>query len=121
MLRKLHLSTSLFAADVTPPRLQISSPVISNEGITLRWSYDEEAVSLCELQAPSMLTMTTIPCSGNVFLLTNDLKGSSLFIQGMDVAGNVAAQIQLTWNVGKYNKFCDIAAIIRIPFQCLII
>ena len=101
MLRKFHLSSFLFAADVTPPKLQISSPVTSNEGITLRWSYDEDTVSVCELQAPSLLTMTTIPCSDNVLLLTNDLKGYRLFIQGTDMAGNIAAQIQLTWNVGK--------------------
>ena len=92
----------IFAADVIPPRLQISLPVISNEGITLRWSYDEEAVSVCELEPPLLLTITTIPCSGNVFLLTNDLlEGYSSFIQGTDVAGNVAAPIQLMWNVGK--------------------
>ena len=93
----------LIAADVTPPKLQISSPVLSNEGITLHWSYDEEAVSICELQPPSLLTMTAIPCSGNVFLLTNDLQveGYSLFIRGTDLAGNVAAPIQFTWNIGK--------------------
>ena len=97
----IFATSIIFTADVTPPRFQIGSPVISNEGITLRWSYDEEAVSVCELQPPSMLSMTTIPCSGNVFLLTNDLEGYRLFIQGTDVAGNVAAPIQLIWNVGK--------------------
>ena len=89
------------AADVTPPKVQLKAPVMSDEGLSVSWDFSEEASANCELHSPSMLNVTTIPCSNNALLLPYTEEGYSLFIQGTDVEGNVADSVQLTWSIGK--------------------
>ena len=91
----------MHAADVTPPEIQLKAPVISDEGLSVSWDFNEEASAICELHSPSMLNVTTIPCSNNAILLPYTEEGYSLSIQGMDVVGNVAEPVQLTWSIGK--------------------
>lgn len=91
----------LYTADLTPPKLQITDlPVISDESITLRWFYNEEAFSNCSLQSPTDMTKM-IPCSNNSVVLAHSQEGYTLHIQGTDAAGNTAEAVQLTWTVGE--------------------
>ena len=89
------------------PQLEINEPLISSEGVILSWNFNEEAISMCSLQPPSLIsdnnmqTMTTIPCSNNSVLLESAQKGYSLYIQGIDSAGNIADPVIFTWNRGK--------------------
>ena len=85
---------------MTPPKLQITdSPVISDEMITFRWLYNEQASSTCTLQTPT--SMAIIPCINNSVMLAYPQEGYSLYIQGTDLAGNTAEAVQLTWTVGE--------------------
>lgn len=84
--------------------------VISDEGLSLSWAFNEEASAICELHSPSMLKGTIVSCSNNYVLLPYADEGYSLFIQGTDMEGNVAEPAQLTWSIGKtctitMNKF----------------
>ena len=84
--------------------------VISDEGLSLSWAFNEEASAICELHSPSMLKGTIVSCSNNYVLLPYANEGYSLFIQGTDMEGNVAEPAQLTWSIGKtctitMNKF----------------
>jgi hypothetical protein len=86
---------------VTPPKVQLKAPVISDEGLSISWNFSENATSICELHSPSMLNVTTIPCLRNTVLLSHSLEGYSLSIQGTDIEGNVAEPVKLTWSIGK--------------------
>ena len=103
LTNKLINPFTLHRADVTPPKVQLKTmvPVISDDGIALTWSFDEEAVTICELHPPSMLNKTTVPCSNNAVLLPYATEGYILSIQGTDMGGNVAEPVQLTWSVCK--------------------
>ena len=91
----------LTAADVTPPVLSfVSNPLYSNENVTISWSYNEEATSVCSLQSPTLTT--PIPCVNHSVTLTRTLPGRySLFILSADLAGNVAPTSRHTWTVGE--------------------
>jgi hypothetical protein len=86
---------------VTPPKVQLKAPVMSDEGLFISWNFSENATAICELLSPSKLNVTTIPCLKNTILLSHSLEGYSLSIQGTDIEGNVAEPVQLTWSVGK--------------------
>ena len=74
---------------------------MSNEGIAVSWVFNEEAFSTCELHFPATLNVSTVPCFNNTVMLTYAEEGYSLFIQGIDVEGNEAEPVRLTWSIGK--------------------
>ena len=90
----------LYTADVTPPLLQFNStPLFTNENVTLSWFYNEEASSFCVLQTPTALT--AIPCINDSIALTHLEEGyHTLYVQGTDSSGNTATATQLSWTVG---------------------
>ena len=75
---------------------------VTTDGITLSWSYNEEATSVCRLQPP-LFPSSTIPCSNNSFLLTRAQEGYSLSVEGVDLEGNTAGPVQFTWSTGMMN------------------
>ena len=77
----------------------MNDPIITTDGITLSWSYNEVATSVCRLQPPS-LPSRAIPCSNNSILLTRAQEGYSMSIEGVDLEGNTAGPVQFTWNIG---------------------
>lgn len=87
-------------ADITAPLVQfVTTPLFSNQNLTLSWIYNENATSFCTLQSPASLMI--IPCSDNVAVLTNLQEGyHSFFVQGTDTSGNTAATVRHTWRVG---------------------
>ena len=93
----------LHTVDVTPPKVQLKTPVMLNEGLSISWDFSENASAVCELHSPSMLNVMTIPCLENTVtvLLSHSLEGYSLSIQATDIEGNVAEPVQLTWSIGK--------------------
>ena len=92
----------MHAADVTPPKIQLKAPAMSDKGLSVSWDFSEEASAICELYSPSMLNGSIVPCLNNAVLLPYQSdKGYSLFIQGTDMKGNVAEPVQLTWSIGK--------------------
>ena len=103
-------------ADVTPPKVELKAPVMSDEGIAVRWIFNEEASSICEIHAPSMLNVTTVPCLNNTVLFTYTQEDYALYIQGIDVEGNVADPVQVTWSNGKGT--CTIKFIAPILWSC---
>ena len=76
------------------------APIMTDKGVALTWSFDEEATSICELHLPTMLNQTTVACLNNAVLLPY-AEGYSLSIQAVDMEGNVAGPVQLTWSIGK--------------------
>ena len=98
----LYSNVCMCIADITAPHLQfVNAPVFSNQNLTLSWMYDENTTSFCTLQSPASLTI--IPCSDNVAVLTNLQEGyHSFFIQGTDTSGNTAATLRHTWRVGMF-------------------
>ena len=98
------VSISLHTVDVTPPIVQLKAePIMSDNGLSIRlsWSFSENASAICELHSPSMLNVTIIPCLKNTVLLSYSLESYSLSIQDMDIEGNVAEPVQLTWSIGE--------------------
>ena len=86
---------------MTPPKVLLKTPAMSDEGLSVSWNFNENASATCELHSPSMLNVTTIPCLENTVLIKHSLEGYSLFVQGTDNTGNVAESVRITWNIGK--------------------
>ncbi len=71
----------------------------SNSNVTISWSINEEAITTCTLQTPSSLMV--VNCNYTL-QLTYLIEGvHTLYIQVVDVAGNIAPIITHTWTVGK--------------------
>jgi hypothetical protein len=108
----------MIIADITAPRLQFMiAPELSNQNVNLSWVYNENATSFCTLQSPASLTI--IPCSDNVALLTNLQEGyHSFFVQGTDTSGNTAATVRHTWRVGMFSTLHVALSKIIILYYC---
>jgi len=90
-------------ADVTPPRLMfLENPSYSNANVTISWMIDEVATTTCTLQTPSELQV--VNCNYTLYL-TNLQEGvHTLYIQTVDLAGNIARTVRHVWTVGKLSK-----------------
>ena len=76
------------------------NPSVSNENVTISWSYDEEASSYCILQSPTELYI--VPCNSSMVVLYYLSSGRhTLYVQGTDMAGNVAESVRHSWTVGE--------------------
>ena len=99
------LYTLYFTADITPPTLSfLLNPPLSNENVTISWSYDEEASSYCILQTPTELYI--VSCNSSLVVLHNLSSGRhTLYVQGTDTAGNAAESVRHSWTVGEKRTY----------------
>ena len=74
--------------------------------MTISWILDEEATTTCTLQTPSELLVVT--CNYTLYL--SDLRegGHTLYIQTIDVAGNMAQIVRHSWTVGEKKRLHNV-------------
>lgn len=73
----------------------------SSSNLTISWTINEEASTVCTLQTP--ISLVVIPCN-NTLQLSNLSEGShTLYVQATDLAGNVVT-VNTSWTVGKSGR-----------------
>ncbi|KAL3876028.1 hypothetical protein ACJMK2_033915 [Sinanodonta woodiana] len=89
-----------YQTDTTPPVLTFSvNPLISNGSITIQWHFNERATARCWAYGPTLIE--SAGCNGS-------WTGSSLregqytiYIEGRDLAGNIANPVQHIFDVDR--------------------
>lgn len=94
-----------FFKDISPPILTFLSPIdnpwFNNGTLELSWTYNEEAVSRCQLLTSVYLLV--VNCSNNSVYFGSLQPGLyMLYIQAEDRAGNSAQEVIVRWTVGEF-------------------
>lgn len=84
----------------------VEEPIYSNRNVKISWLLNEEATTTCTLQTPSSTMIVT--CNYTLQLANLMEGGHFLYIQMVDVAGNIAPIVRHTWTVGKRIKFSEV-------------